>query len=71
MDISFFKVFFWPFYGFIDSTAKYMTGIRERERAIDTQQRHPGWESNPGPLQSLSTWDARSTNRAKRCSCSV
>lgn len=25
-----------------------------------------GWESNPGPLQSLGTWDARTTNRAKR-----
>ena len=31
------------------------------------QQRDPGWESNPGPLQSLSTWVARATNRAKRC----
>lgn len=26
-----------------------------------------GWESNPGPLQSLGTWGACSTNRAKRC----
>ena len=53
---------FWPFHGFIDSTAEAMTGNRVRGRGSDTQQRDPGRESNPGPLQSLSTWDTRSTN---------
>ena len=49
---------FWPFYGFIDRTAEDMTGNRDRERGSDTQQRDPGWELNPGPLQRLGTWDA-------------
>ena len=49
----FFKVFFWPFYDFIDSTVEDMTGNREREGGSDTQQRDPG------------TWDTRSTNWAK------
>ena len=30
------------------------------------QQRDPGQESNRGSLQSLGTWVARATNRAKR-----
>ena len=38
--------YFLAFYGFIDSTAKDMTG----NRGSDTQQRDPGWESNPGLL---------------------
>ena len=54
------------FYGFIDRTAEDMTGNRERERGSDTQQRDQGWKSNPGPLQSLGTWAARSTHWAKR-----
>ena len=28
-----------------------------RERGSDMQQRDAGWESNPGLLQSLGTWD--------------
>ena len=39
-----------------------MTGNRGRERGSDMQQMDPGRESNPGPLQSLGTWGARSTN---------
>ena len=38
------------------------------ERGSDTQQRTPGWDSNPELLQqgqSLCTWDAYSTNWAK------
>ena len=62
----YYYLFFLAFYGFIDSTAEDMTGNRERERGSDTQQRDPGRESNPGLLQSLSTWDARSTHWAKR-----
>ena len=64
-----FKCSFWPFYGFIDRIAGEVAGNRMRERGRDTQQRAPGWKSNPGPLQrgqSLCTWDARSTNWAKR-----
>ena len=41
---------------------KRVTGNRARERESDTQQRDLGHESNPGLLQSLSTWDAHSTN---------
>ena len=40
---------------------KRVTGNRERGGS-DTQQSDPGWESNPGLLLSLSTWDAHSTN---------
>lgn len=43
-----------------------MTGSRMRESRSDTQQRNPGRESNPGPLQSLGTCDARSTHWVKR-----
>ena len=43
-----------------------MTGNKERERGSDTQKRNPGRESNPGTLQSLNTWDARSTHWAER-----
>lgn len=64
-----FVCFFWPVYGFIDRTDCDMTvnRMRERERS-DTQQRGPGRDSNPGPLQkgqSPRIWDARSTNWAK------
>ena len=38
------------FYGFIDRTASEMTGNRWPSRN-DTQQRAPGRDSNPGPLQ--------------------
>ena len=44
-------------------------GEREREGVSDTQQRDPGQESKLGPLQSLSTWDARYTNWL--CPCTV
>ena len=37
---------------------------REKERGSDTQQRDSGQASNPGLLQRLGTWDARSTNCA-------
>ena len=61
--INFIFLFLGLFYGFIDSTAEDMTGNRERKRGgSDTQQRDLSRESNPGPLQSLSTWDTRSTN---------
>ena len=43
-----------------------MTEKRGRERGSDTQQRDPGRKSNPGPLQSLGTWGAHSTNWATR-----
>ena len=49
------RFFFWPF-GFIDRTAENLDRKQE-------------WESNLGPLQrgqSLCTWDACSTNWAKR-----
>lgn len=36
---------------FIYGTAQEMTGNRMRERGNDTQQRAPGRDSNPGPLQ--------------------
>ena len=39
-----------------------MTGNRERDSGSDTQQRDPGQESNPIPLQSLGTQGARSIN---------
>ena len=61
--------FFGAFLSIIQRTAEATTGIRVRERGSDTQQRASGWNSNPGPLQrgqSLCTWDARSTNWAKR-----
>ena len=63
------KIFFLgggAFYGFIDRTAEDMTGNKEREGGSDTQQRDPCRKSNPGPLQSLGTWDAHSTHWAKR-----
>ena len=59
----FFLIFFWP--SAVDRTAEDMTGNREREGGSDMHQRDPGRESNPGPLQSLGTWDARSTHWAK------
>ena len=46
-----------------------MTGNRLRERGSDTQQRAPGQDSKPGPLQrgqSLCRWDGHSTHWAKR-----
>ena len=54
------------FYGFIDRAAEDRTGNRERERGSDTQQRDPGREPNPGPLQSPGTWDTHPTHWAKR-----
>ena len=62
--------FFWPLYGFIDSSAEEMTENRMRERGSDRQQRAPGRDSNPGPLQrgqSICTLDACPTNCAKQC----
>ena len=58
--------FFLSFCGFIDRTVEDTTLNRERERGSDMQQRDPGRESNPGPLQSLGTWDAHSTHRAEQ-----
>ena len=56
----------WPrflaFMALLTVQLKRVTGDGVRERESDTQQRDPGWESNLGPLQSLSTWDARSAN---------
>ena len=46
-----FEVFFWPLHGFIDSSAEDVRGTRIRERGSGTQQRAPGPESSPGPLQ--------------------
>ena len=60
--MSFFLNIYLAVYGFIDRSAEDMIGNRERERGSDTQQRDPGLESNPGLLQSLGTWGARSTN---------
>ena len=62
---------FLTFYGFIDCSAENMTGNKGRERGSDTQKRDPRQESNPGPLQSLSTWDTCSTTWAKRCPISI
>ena len=65
---EFLKVFFGPF-GLLIGKLKTWTGNRIKERGSDMQQRAPGWESNPDPLQwwqSLCTWDACSTNWAKR-----
>ena len=42
---------FLALYGFIDSSAEEVTGNRMREMGSETQQRAPGWESTPGPLQ--------------------
>ena len=68
--IKVFFLVFWPLYGFVDSSAEDVTGNRIRERGSNTQQRAPGWESNPAPLQQgqcLCTWDACSTHWAKQC----
>ena len=54
---------FWPFLAFLTGQLKSVTGNRVRE---GEWQSDPGRESNPGPLQSLGTWVARATNRAKR-----
>ena len=61
--------FFLAFYGFIDRTAEDMTRNRKREREREgewhkAKGRRPGVE--PTALQSLGTWDARSTNWTKR-----
>ena len=56
-------IYFWPFMALLIEQLKIWQ--EERERGSDTQQRDPGRELNPGPLQSLGTWDARSTHWAK------
>ena len=63
-----FSNFFVPLYCFLDTIAEEMTGNRMREGGSHRQQRAPGQDSNPGPLQrgqSLCTQDACSTNWAK------
>ena len=50
-DLSQTESIFLAFRGFIDSTVEEVTGNGVRERGSDTQQRDPGWETNPGPLQ--------------------
>ena len=62
-SISFFKNFFGLFWLYWQYSFKRVTGNRVRE---GTQQKSLGWESNPGPLQSLGTWVVRATNQAKR-----
>ena len=59
------QTFFLAFPGFIDRNAEECDRKQGREGS-DTQQGDPGRESNPGPLQSLGTWVAHATNRAKR-----
>ena len=49
-----------------DSTAWRVGQETGKEMGSDTQQRDPGRESNPGPLQSLGTWVARATDWAMR-----
>ena len=58
--------FFLAFMALLTVQLKRVTGTRVRERGSDMQQGDQGRESNPGPLQSLSTWDARSTNWPKQ-----
>ena len=41
----FLNIFFFAFYGFIDSSAEEVAGNRMRERGSDTQPRAPGRES--------------------------
>ena len=48
MSICKFFLFFWPFCGFVESTAEDDRKQGERGGS-DTQQSDPGWESNPGP----------------------
>ena len=65
----FFRYVFCPLYGFIDRTTLEMTGNRMRERGTHLQQRVPGWDSNPGPLQQgqiLCTWEACSASWTKQ-----
>ena len=59
-SISFFSIFLtrWQYRKIWQETG--------RERGSNMQQRDPDQESNLGPLQSLSTWDVRFTNWAKR-----
>ena len=54
--------FFWPFMALLTGKLEDMTGKRGRERGSDMQQRDPGWESNPGPLQSPGTGGAHCTD---------
>ena len=46
-----FFFFFWPFLALLTVQLEEC----DRERRSDLQQRDPGRESNPGPLQSLGT----------------
>ena len=55
--------FFWPFMALLIEQLKIWQEM-ERESWSDMQQGDPGQESNLGPLQSLGTWDARSTHWA-------
>ena len=66
-----FSIFFKVFVGllWLSRSDEDLIGNKMRERGSDMQQRDPGLESNLGPLQrgqSLCTWDARSTHRAKQ-----
>ena len=57
---------FLAFSGFIDRTAEECDRKQGKRGGNDTQQGDPGRELNPGPLQNLGTWVARTTNQAKR-----
>ena len=60
----FFLSIFLAFSGFIDSTSRRVW--QETVQVREGEQVDPGRESNPGLLQSLGTWVACATDRAKR-----